>query len=293
MRKIILPKPTGLTLPERRIFVPRVPSRYRQRGFIRLMPSLGLWNKAFAVHGVDLNGSTDYLERVGQPSGVTNDHQCSLCIWIRPDGDPATGSLFSVFDNLGNDFHHFHRLVSAGNNRLDIKFADLSGNFLFTCDSSLNFLNTGSWHNILFSIDISTSTARLYIDDVNRIGTPSFIAGDPIGWSALGVTNRWRMGAEHGGANKCDGGIAELWLSHDTYIDFSQEANRRKFITAEGNPVDLGLNGEHPLGSAQLLYHSIRAGGSATHMQDNRGSGGGSFGTYAGTPAVANTSPGD
>lgn len=64
------------------------------------------------------------------------------------------------------------------------------------------------------------------------------------------------------------GDLADVWLSTTQYIDFSIEANRRKFITADKRPVYLGENGELPTGVAPEVFVT----GPASGVGDNRGS---------------------
>ena len=44
-----------------------------------------------------------------------------------------------------------------------------------------------------------------------------------------------------------------MWFATD-YIDFSQEANRNKFVDQLGYPKDLGDDGSEPTGSSPLIY---------------------------------------
>lgn len=66
--------------------------------------------------------------------------------------------------------------------------------------------------------------------------------------------------------------IAELWFA-PTFIDFSVQANRRKFADADGKPLDLGANGSLPLGVQPAIYLSVREGEEASAFLENRGSG--------------------
>ena len=56
---------------------------------------------------------------------------------------------------------------------------------------------------------------------------------------------------------------------HQTYFDFSVEANRRKFFDALGYPVDLGSDGSNPSGDQPHVY--LNAG---FHNGTNLGAGG-------------------
>jgi hypothetical protein len=289
--KIILPKPTNLIVPERSIYIPRSKPRMYQRGFMKLMPSLGLWGRQFAALGPDLNGSTDYLERVGTMTGAADDSQFTFSAWIRPDGDPTFGKLISVsFGTLG---FYIERKFELGNNFINYELFNSSLNSIAAGFSSNNFVGTGSWHHVMVAVDLVVPTGLIYIDGVNRTSFFDFYGGgsSSVGWGSAQF-NRWRIGAGLEGADKFNGAVAELWLSHNTFLNPGVAANMALFRSPQSRPVDLGINGEKPLGSQPLVYCSVRSGGRPQDMQINRGTGE-DFGTYAGTPAIANTSPSD
>ena len=64
----------------------------------------------------------------------------------------------------------------------------------------------------------------------------------------------WGIGASSVGGLLFDGVISELYFNTAEYLDFSIEANRRLFISADGYPVDLGLSGQKPTGTAPIVY---------------------------------------
>jgi len=64
--------------------------------------------------------------------------------------------------------------------------------------------------------------------------------------------------------------IADLYLNTATSLDLSSTANRRKFISAEDKPVDLGSDGSTPTGTAPLIFLS----NPTATWQNNLGSGG-------------------
>lgn len=115
-------------------------------------------------------------------------------------------------------------------------------------------------------------------------GTSSFTV--PWNGRTLVVGN----GASGIASNPFNGDMAEFWLSM-TRLDFSVEANRRKFYSATGKPVDVGSDGSTPTGSAPEVYLSVRPGDAASDFATNRGTGG-NF-TENGTLTIAASSPSD
>src|SRR5690606_13525306 len=97
----------------------------------------------------------------------------------------------------------------------------------------------------------------------------------------------WGVAATSTGTSKLEGGLAELWFQPGLYLDLSDEENRRKFITADLRPVDLGPSGDAPTGSAPLVY----LGGAPESWHINLGTGGGF--TVHGSPEDDTFSTGD
>ena len=121
-----------------------------------------------------------------------------------------------------------------------------------------------NWHHYMWSFDLANMGSRhSYIDDV-AAGTwetytdaaIDFTSGD-LGIGAYPV----------GGFNPFGGDMADVWLRlGGSVIDFSVEANRRMFITAEGKPAN-------PTGwpsGGQVQCH-----GPVDSWHTNKGSGGG------------------
>jgi hypothetical protein len=67
------------------------------------------------------------------------------------------------------------------------------------------------------------------------------------------------------------------------FLDISVEANRRKFINAAGDPVDLGSDGSTPTSTAPIVYQN----GDFTNFETNQGTGG----NFTVTGALTTCSP--
>jgi hypothetical protein len=66
--------------------------------------------------------------------------------------------------------------------------------------------------------------------------------------------------------------VSDTWID-STHLDFTVETNRRKFVGADGKPVNLGADGSTPTGVAPAIFFS----GDASTFGTNRGTGGGAF----------------
>ena len=85
-----------------------------------------------------------------------------------------------------------------------------------------------------------------------------------------------------------------FYLHMDGYMDFSVEANRRKFISSTGEPVDLGVDGSEPTGAAPTAYYALVAGAAPATFAEGKGAGGdatitGAFTRAATTPQAVRT----
>lgn len=124
---------------------------------------------------------------------------------------------------------------------------------------------------------------QIYRGDVNAVTSKtddggSFLAdlsSDP--WTLLNAAD-------------VDVSWAEVWFD-TTFIDFTVEENRLKFMTPDGKPADIGADGSAPTGDQPLIYLSVRAGDSAADFCNNRGTGP-NF-TQNGSLTLAPSSPSD
>jgi len=109
------------------------------------------------------------------------------------------------------------------------------------------------WIHLLCSVRNASSGgfAQLYINDTECATLTTFLAND----SAIDFTDTdWAVGALVGGTLYFQGAMSEFYYSDSESIDLSVEANRRKFRSAGGDPVDLGSDGSTPTGNAPRIY---------------------------------------
>jgi hypothetical protein len=127
---------------------------------------------------------------------------------------------------------------------------------------------------------------HLYINDVDDENVLTF-TDDTLDYTG----GDWSVGARPSGNLKFDGCLSEFYFAPGQYLDFSLVANRRKFISPTGKPVQLGLTGSLPTGTAPLMYHHLDDGEAVANFATNRGTGG-NF-TITGTLDTAASSPSD
>jgi hypothetical protein len=207
----------------------------------------------YAATAVNFNGST-YLARGDALTGVSDSKISSGSLWFRL---AAEGT--------------FARLFNAASDRFALLyFDDAPADFgLFGFNSSgaeilrllINGVDDTNWHHFLWSLDLADSGSRhFYLDDV-ATGAWATYANDAINFAA----SNFGIGSDAGGNNKWNGDMADVWLRFGgTVIDFSVEANRRLFITAEGrpaNPVGWPSGGQVQLYGAVDDWHTNKGGG--------------------------------
>lgn len=151
-----------------------------------------------------------------------------------------------------------------------------------------------AWHNVLVCCDMNHAAGlRVYqswVDDVNITDT-AFVDSGP----ALSLTpNTYPFsiaGDTTGNINTVD--IADFWWSTGQFIDFSVEANRRKFISAGLKPVDLGTDGATPTGTKPTFFLRLAPAALASTFANDETSNGNNFSITGTGLTVAPTSPSD
>jgi hypothetical protein len=199
----------------------------------------------------------DYLQEAGF-SG-TDSKLLTGSMWVKFEGDAVGGQ------NIIRDSASRLNIYRHGSEHIEFSITDGGGSAALGFPTST--LDT-NWHHVLFSFDMSDVNKRhVYIDDVDD--TPAYVNYNDL-TLRLAVANQ-AIGGNTAGGNLFNGNIADFWFDHGTYIDFSVEANRRKFIDNIGYPVNLGADGSLPTGNAPEIFLS----GDHIYWHSNKGTGGG------------------
>ena len=232
---------------------------------------------SFIVQAIEFDGSTDYGTRADFANNADSQY-CVLSFWLKPFADGAQYNL--VYGTDGIPF-----IYRAATNKVHINLYTAALGWGCGVNTSAIAAASG-WTHVLMSCDLSVPEAHLYVNDISD-KTESGVVNSTIDWTRAS----WLFGT--GGGIYWKGDLAEWWRSNRAadYLDFSVEANRRKFITAGGKPVDLGLTGAEPTGNQPILYLSSRIGDAAASFFTNKGDGG-DF-TANGSVVIAATSPSD
>lgn len=273
-----------LWVPSRSVVMPRL--WFRQRGFFApsaLIPSR-------KVGAVDFDGTNDYMTTGAGLTGAADSTQCLASVWIRLDGgDTSNMRILCMANAVGGAVSALQmRLFRLIDNTINFFVSDAgTTNNAVTLKTNLTYTASATWLHILTSYQAASPNRFLYINDA------SDLAGSSTGTSGTSdfTGADWGVGATTDGSAKFNGAIAELYFAPGQYLDLSVEANRRKFITAEGKPAYLGTDGSKPTGIAPLIYLGIRKNEAAANFATNRGTGG-NF-SITGTLDYASSSPSD
>lgn len=208
----------------------------------------------YYANAVEFDGVNDYLSRSGLVSSATSSTG-SLSIWLYLDADSEASGYYpvisgtSAFDVVQAYFYEDTTWT------LEIDIYGVDGVILAFQDGFT--LSTG-WVNVLFSWDTNHDAGDKIINYyINDSAAPSPYIQDlsPAFTVDYAEISTWAVATDAGseGSSLYNGSMAEIWLD-PSYIDFSVEANRRKFIDASGKPVSLGADGSLPTGSAPAVY---------------------------------------
>ena len=136
------------------------------------------------------------------------------------------------------------------NNSLQIVGRNASATVILNYASSAGSIPvTGKYTHVLASWNLATTVTQMYINDTTDAAAVSTATDDNIDYTQTAHA----VGAYVNAINFLTGRISELWFN-PTYLDISVEANRRKFISPSGSPVNLGATGSLPTGTAPLIY---------------------------------------
>lgn len=221
----------------------------------------------YTVNPVEFDGTNDYLRTTY--GGATSPTEISGSFWIKRNSLSAGFSPVVLYADDGTNGRFRIRLpFSTDPDTLLFDAQNVAGTNERMMNSSVRIL-ADRWYHVLFSLDASDGAERqVYINDIDS-SAPDTDTLTEIGLGSSGFIN---VGGEAaGGNNKLDGGLAEVWVDFGNYIDWSIEANRRKFITARGKPVYLSTDGSVATGTAPDVFLS---GDTATwHTNDGSNSG--------------------
>lgn len=215
---------------------------------------------SYPANAVDFDGSTTYLSRGADLTGLADGKAGTVSFWFRIDGGNGATQFIMGFNN-SNGIIVFRRsandFIISGRN-------SAATNILLLLSAS-TYTSGSTWHHFLASWNLASGLGHLYIDDAADLASSPTLTNDTIDYTRGG----WFFGAGDG-FNFFNGCLADSWFD-PSYLDITVTANRRKFISALKKPVFLGYQGERPTGTQPVMFFA----GPTSAWHTNRGSGGG------------------
>lgn len=201
-------------------------------------------------NGVVFDGTNDWLGDQST-SGETDSKTLLISGWLKPNGKQVSGDFlaniasdrFSIFFGDGGDATTNDISIRARNAALSIILLQRTDNLLVA----------DQWNHFLFNFDLATAVAQGYINNA----AVTFDGGGTLTNDTIDFTSTTgiAIGSIIGGAtNLTDGALQEIWIGFGQSLDISVEANRLKFITADGLPADLGSDGSIPTSTQPTIY---------------------------------------
>ena len=220
---------------------------------------------AYTANGVFFDGTNDYLTRGAGLDGAADNKTATVSLWIRMNQD-GTETRYFASQAVGAFFVLCRRNLTT--NVINFQFVQPSGAAVVWDGVTTTTLTVADgWKHILYSVNTATNARSFWISDVQEtMASETYNTNTTIDWTIP----EWAVGAAPIGITKHNGDLADLYVASE-FIDFTVEANRRKFISAAGKPVNLGSDGSTPTGTAPLMFFS----GSTVAWHTNKGSGGG------------------
>lgn len=250
-----------------------VPSR-RQRGFFGPagLPS------PLSMGAVTFDG-TDQIFR-SSASSISNSKLLTLVMWTRQTG--TAGMYFGHFSAVDGSIRFNLRRFSGGFQVIGRSAANVNILEILTAGGMAG----DAWTPVLFSVDMgNTANRHIYAGDRDLLASVTVYTNAELGLA----DDHLDLAGDPVGSQRYSGDIGSVWYAPGVYIDFSVEANRRKFVTSDGRPVFLGKNGEKPTGTQPAVYFHINKNETETNFGVNKGTAG-AF-TTLGTLAKATSNP--
>lgn len=248
----------------------RVPEYFNGDDWAAMGPS------RYVPNAVYFDGSNDWTNRGSTFTDMVDEYTVTGSFWFNRTGNYTTNSYITRFGN------RFRINFDSTSDVLEFEMLDSSGNARYS--QGTTSITESGWHHLVFSIDMQNPPNNLFLLD----GTPENFSTPAALPSEIDFTTADAgIGAAANGNSKMQGHLADFWLDTGTFIDLSVEANRRKFIDEDGNPVYLGSDGSLPTGEAPDIFLS----GDTENWHSNKGTGGGF--TENGALSDAGSAPGD
>lgn len=215
-----------------------------------------------------LDGTTNYLRRVGGWTGAADGKTFTISGWIVKLGGDATLQYVLVGASAlaGATIRGIDVNISTGN-ALNIRALNAAGTVILNVSTAANSLEVadGPTHFVA-SFDLTDTAKRhIYLDGVDSLTTVTTYTDDTIAFTIAD----WAVGALPSGGSKLSGQLADLWLA----LVYFAPANYVYFSPSPGVAAYLGDDGD-VLANLPIVFLSSVSSAVDT-WPENKGTGGG------------------
>lgn len=200
-------------------------------------PPPRIWRKPFSVPSLPYANSGNFetaseaLSRGADLTGNADGKLGSVSFWIIP-----TAQTTLIWESQGQ---HVRLLMSSS--QLNVILENAAGSTVLAMRTT-TALNAGQLYHFSASWDLGNGVAHIYVDD-SEDKTQTTLVDDDIDYTATD---------QH--VSSARAVLSEYYLNFAEYLDLSEEANRRKFVSTTLIPIDLGADGSNPTGTAPIVY---------------------------------------
>ncbi|CAG1006024.1 hypothetical protein RHIZO_03226 [Rhizobiaceae bacterium] len=200
-------------------------------------------------------------------SGATDGPRYTLSTWFRMLPQASNQTTQVLFENNAGRIQLGFYSDAASDPLYDVWISGKNSSDVWHVDMYKNdYIAENVWYHLVASFDTTLGAGHVYVNDQELAYNVLDVSS---GGQAMDVqTNAYFMHF-YGWANGFRGDVADFWFDN-VYLDLDVEANRRKFRSASGRPVNLGVDGSTPTGSQPLIFFS----GDRTTWATNKGRGG-------------------
>ena len=232
------------------------------------------------------DGSGEYGTRTSALAG-TSSSETAICgsVWLKFNDTGQSDLIFGLQQSSGDSDHPFNIRRHSSSGSVAFRVWKFGVAVYVAARGNVN-LDDGLWHHVAWNINLASGpTVQIYIDGVDAkdpassASTGNFVGNSPN----IGV------GIDQRNSNEIlNGDMADLWILLGENIDLSVPANLAKFITTDGQAVDLGSTGTNPNGSTPTIFMHLDSGETPNNWMTNAGDGGAITlaGTLTSTPLV-------
>jgi hypothetical protein len=236
----------------------------RDRDFMSLRLANYLLDMIDAACSINCGGSATLTDATGSSytlSGVAHglgDSKVGMIFaWLK--SGTQNGTVPPIFSFGGDTFGGLSMGADSFTipNGIRVEGADVGGSGRLRLESDTNLPTDGSWVAIFVSWDLATpGSGRMYLqtqgaaavdvtDEITFTDTELDLNGDTGTWMGNATTN-----------NLLDWEIPTLVVDSAVSMDFALAADREKFVTAAGQPVDIGDDAAIALGQVAEFYRA-------------------------------------